>query len=136
MERTLLIVKPDAVEANNIGNILKMVEDAGFTIKAMRMTRLTRDQAARFYAVHKERPFFESLCTYMTSGKIVPVALERENAVSGLRELLGDTDSTKAVPGTIRNLYGTSLERNAAHGSDSVENGKIETAFFFGESEF
>lgn len=136
MERTLLIVKPDAVEGNNIGNILKMVEDAGFTIKAMRMTWLTRDQAARFYAVHKERPFFEDLCTYMTSGKIVPVALEHENAVSRLRELLGDTDSTKAAPGTIRNLYGTSLERNAAHGSDSVANGKIETAFFFGESEF
>jgi nucleoside-diphosphate kinase len=136
MERTLLIVKPDAVEANNIGNILKMVLDAGFEIKAMRMTRLTRDQAGRFYAVHKERPFYTDLCTYMSSGKIVPVALERENAVVKLRELLGDTDSNKAAPGTIRNLYGTSLQSNAAHGSDSIENGKIETAFFFGESEF
>ena len=136
MERTLLIIKPDAVEANNIGNIIKVVHDNGFVIKAMRMTHLTKDQAGRFYAVHRERPFFNDLCEYMTSGKIVPVALEREDAVAKLREILGETDSTKAALGTIRNLYGTSLERNAAHGSDSVENGKLETAFFFGELEF
>ncbi len=136
MERTLLIIKPDAVEAGNIGNILKIVIDNGFTVKTMRMTHLTRDQAGRFYAVHKERPFFDDLCTFMMSGKIVPVALERENAVVKLRDILGETDSTKAAPGTIRALYGTSLERNASHGSDSIENGKIETAFFFGELEF
>ncbi|TKJ42488.1 nucleoside-diphosphate kinase [candidate division LCP-89 bacterium B3_LCP] len=136
MERTLLIIKPDAVEANNIGNILKIIVDVGFTIKAMRMTRLTRDQAAKFYGIHEGKPFFESLLDYMTSGKIVPVALERENAVAKLREVLGATDPAKADTGTIRNLYGSSIERNASHGSDSAENGKIETAFFFGEMEY
>ncbi|RJP74917.1 MAG: nucleoside-diphosphate kinase [Candidatus Zixiibacteriota bacterium] len=136
MERTLLIIKPDAVAGRHIGDILKMVVDAGFNIKALRMTRLTRDQAARFYAVHEGKPFYEPLQDYMTSGKIVPVALERENAVAKLREVLGATDPAKAAPGTIRALYGSSIERNAAHGSDSVENGLQETAFFFGESEF
>ena len=136
MERTLLIIKPDAVGSNRIGEILKIVVDAGFAIKAMRMTRLTRDQAARFYAVHEGKPFFDSLIEFMTSGKIVPAALERVNAVAKLREVLGTTDPAKADPGTIRALYGTSIERNAAHGSDSVENGLIETAFFFGEMEF
>jgi nucleoside-diphosphate kinase len=135
MERTLLIVKPDAVSNNHVGDILKIVTDNGFKILALRMTNLTRDQAAKFYAVHKDRPFYNNLLTFMTSGKIVPVALERENAVAKLREILGVTDSTQAAPGTIRNLYGTNVERNAAHGSDSVENGKIETAFFFGEIE-
>lgn len=133
MERTLLIIKPDAVKARRIADILKMVVDAGFQIRAMRMTRLTREQAARFYAVHDGKPFFEPLLDFMTSGKIVPVALEREDAVAHLRQILGATDSTKAEPGTIRALYGTNIERNAAHGSDSVENGRIETAFFFGE---
>lgn len=136
MERTLLIIKPDAVEAQHIGDILKMVQEAGFSIKAMRMTRLTREQAARFYAIHEGKPFFEPLLDFMTSGKIVPTALEREDAVARLREVLGVTDSTKAAPGTIRALYGTSIERNAAHGSDSVANGQIETAFFFGEMEY
>jgi nucleoside-diphosphate kinase len=136
MERTLLIIKPDAVAAHHVGDILKIVEDNGFEIKAMRMTRLTREQVAGFYAVHRERPFFNSLLDFMTSGKIVPVALEREDAVAELRKILGATDSTQAAKGTIRNLYGTNVERNAAHGSDSVENGKIETAFFFGEVEF
>jgi nucleoside-diphosphate kinase len=136
MERTLLIIKPDAVRDRHIGDILKIVVDAGFELKAMRMTRLTRDQAARFYAVHEGKPFYESLQTFMTSGKIVPAALERENAVARLREVLGATDPAKAAPGTIRNLYGSALESNASHGSDSVENGKIETAFFFPELEF
>lgn len=136
MERTLLIIKPDAVKARHIGDILKIVVDAGFDVKALRMTRLTRDQAARFYAVHEGKSFYESLQTYMTSGKIVPVALERDNAVTKLREVLGATDPSKAAPGTIRNLYGSSIESNAAHGSDSVENGRIETAFFFPELEF
>jgi nucleoside-diphosphate kinase len=136
MERTLLIIKPDAVKARHIGDILKIVVDAGFDIKAMRMTRLTRDQAARFYAVHEGKPFYESLQTYMMSGKIVPVALERENAVAKLREVLGATDPAKAAPGTIRQLYGSSIESNASHGSDSVENGILETSFFFPQLEF
>jgi nucleoside-diphosphate kinase len=136
MERTLLIIKPDAVAARHIGDILKIVVDAGFEIKALRMTRLTRDQAARFYAIHEGKPFFEPLLAYMTSGKVVPVALERQNAVAKLREILGATDPAKAVSGTIRKLFGSSIEHNAAHGSDSVENGLIETAFFFGQIEF
>ena len=136
MQRTLLIIKPDAVQARRLGDILKLVVDAGFEIRAMRMTRLTREQAARFYAVHEGKPFYQPLQEFMTSGKIVLVALERENAVARLREVLGATDPAKAAPGTIRALYGSSSERNAAHGSDSVENGEIETAFFFGEMEF
>ena len=136
MERTLLIIKPDAVKENHIGDILKIVLDAGFSVQAMRMTRLTRDQAARFYAVHQGKSFFDSLLEYMTSGKIVPVALERDNAVAKLREILGATNPAEAAPGTIRALYGSSIERNASHGSDSVENGKIETAFFFAEMEY
>jgi nucleoside-diphosphate kinase len=136
MERTLLIIKPDAVAARHIGDILKIVVDAGFEIKALRMTRLTHDQAARFYAVHEGKPFFEPLLNYMTSGKVVPVALQSQNAVARLREILGATDPAKAAPGTIRKLYGSSIEHNAAHGSDSVENGLIETAFFFGQIEF
>ena len=136
MERTLLIIKPDAVAARHIGDILKIVVDAGFDIKAMRMTRLTRDQAARFYAIHEGKPFFEPLLVFMTSGKVAPVALERQNAVAQLREILGATNPAKAAPGTIRKLYGSSIEHNAAHGSDSVENGLIETAFFFGQMEF
>ncbi len=135
MERTLLIIKPDAVKANRIGDILKIVVDTGFNIKAMRMTRLTRDQAARFYAVHQGKPFFDPLVNFMTSGKIVPVALERDDAVAKLREVLGATDPAKAEPDTIRTLYGSSIERNASHGSDSVENGLIETSFFFGDVE-
>jgi nucleoside-diphosphate kinase len=136
MERTLLILKPDAVAAHRTGEILKMVIEAGFEVKAMKMTQLNADQAGRFYGVHRGKPFFEPLLAYMTSGKIVPVALERENAVTKLREILGATDPKKADPGTIRALYGTDIEHNACHGSDSVENGRIETYFFFGEMEF
>ncbi|MCX6639175.1 MAG: nucleoside-diphosphate kinase [bacterium] len=136
MERTLLIIKPDAVKASRSGEILKMVVDAGFEVIAMRMTLLTREQAAKFYAIHEGKPFFNPLLDYMTSGKVIPVALERENAVTKLREVLGATDPAKAAPGTIRALFGTNIEHNAGHGSDSVENGRIETAFFFGEMEF
>jgi nucleoside-diphosphate kinase len=136
MQRTLLIIKPDAVANRHIGDILKIVVDAGFEIKALRMTRLTKAQAARFYAVHEGKPFYEPLQNYMISGKIVPVALERQEAVAKLREVLGATDPSKAAQGTIRALYGESLERNSAHGSDSVENGLIETAFFFPEMEY
>jgi nucleoside-diphosphate kinase len=136
MEKTLLIIKPDAVANRHIGDILKIVVDAGFEILAMRMTRLTRDQAARFYAVHADKPFYASLQDFMTSGKIVVVALQREDAVRKLREVLGATDPAKALSGTIRSLYGSSIERNASHGSDSVENGRLETAFFFAEMEY
>lgn len=136
MERTLLIIKPDAVRDRHIGDILKIVIDAGFDVKALRMTRLTRDQAAQFYAIHEGKAFFEPLLNFMTSGKVVPAALERREAVAKLREILGATDPTQAAPGTIRKLYGSSIERNAAHGSDSVENGTMEAAFFFAEGEF
>lgn len=136
MEKTLLIIKPDAVSDRHIGDILKIVVDAGFEILALRMTRLTRDQAARFYAVHADKPFYSSLQDFMTSGKIVVAALQREDAVRKLRDVLGATDPAKASPGTIRSLYGSSIERNASHGSDSVENGEKETAFFFAEVEY
>lgn len=131
----MLLIKPDAVKDRRIGDILKMVVDAGFDVQALRMTRLTREQAAQFYAVHEGKPFLAPLLEFMTSGKIVPVALERQDAVAKLREILGATDPAKAATGTIRKLYGSSIERNAAHGSDSVENGVKETAFFFGEIE-
>ena len=136
IERTLLIIKPDAVKSKRIGEILKIVIKAGFTITAMRLTWLTWDQAAKFYAIHEGKSFFDSLLDFMISGKIIPVALERENAVTKLREILGATDPSMADSGTIRALYGTSIEHNAAHGSDSIENGLIETAFFFGEIQF
>jgi nucleoside-diphosphate kinase len=131
MERTLAIVKPDAVGAGNAGNILAHLEREGFTILAVRKLRLTATQAAAFYAVHAERHFFGELVDFMTSGSAMPVALERENAVARLREVMGDTNSTKAAAGTVRNLYGTDIQNNAIHGSDSPENADKELAFFF-----
>lgn len=135
MEMTLTIVKPDAVAAGHTGAILAHLEKAGFTIRGLRMIHLTAEQAGGFYAVHKERPFYGSLVEFMTSGPCVPVALERDNAVLGLREVMGATDVAKAAAGTIRNLYGTSIERNAIHGSDSLENAQKELAFFFAQTE-
>ena len=135
MEMTLTIIKPDAVAAGHTGAILAHLEKAGFTIRGMRMIHLSADQAGGFYAVHKERPFYGSLVEFMTSGPCVPVALERDNAVAGLREVMGATDVAKAAPGTVRNLYGTSIERNAIHGSDSAENAQKELAFFFSQAE-
>jgi nucleoside-diphosphate kinase len=131
MERTLAIVKPDAVAAGNTGNVLAHLEKDGFRILAMRKTRLTQEQAKGFYAVHAERPFFGELVEFMSSGPVVPVALERDDAVARLREVLGATDSKKAAPGTLRNLYGTDVQYNAVHGSDSVANASQEIAFFF-----
>jgi nucleoside-diphosphate kinase len=131
MERTLAIVKPDAVAAGNTGNVLARLEKEGFRILGLRKLRLTEDQAKGFYAVHSARPFFGELVEFMTSGPVVPIALERANAVAHLREVLGATDSKKAAPGTLRNLYGTDVQYNAVHGSDSVENGAREIAFFF-----
>jgi nucleoside-diphosphate kinase len=135
MDMTLTIVKPDAVAAGHTGAILAHLEKAGFTIRGLRMVHLTAEQAGGFYAVHKERPFYGSLVEFMTSGPCVPVALERDNAVPALREVMGATDVAKAAPGTIRNLFGTSIERNAIHGSDSPENAQKELAFFFSQTE-
>jgi len=135
METTLAIVKPDAVAAGNAGNILAHLEKQGFKIRGLRVVHLTRAQAEAFYAVHRERPFFGSLVQFMTEGPVVPVALERANAVAALRDAMGATDVAKAAPGTLRNLYGTSIERNAIHGSDSPENAVKELAFFFSESD-
>src|SRR5688572_5635142 len=135
MEMTLAIVKPDAVSARNAGKVLAYLEEKGFEIRALRKLRLSEEQAKAFYAVHKERPFYGSLVDFMTSGPVVPVALARENAVSYLREVMGATDVAKAAPGTIRNLFGTSIERNAIHGSDSPDNARAELAFFFSQAE-
>jgi len=131
MEQTLAILKPDTVAAGNGGKVLAHLEQAGFTLRGLRVVHLTRPQAEAFYAVHRERPFFGSLVAFMTEGPCMPVALERENAVVYLREVMGATDVAKAAPGTIRKAYGTSIERNAIHGSDSPENAARELAFFF-----
>ncbi len=135
MERTLCIIKPDAVKKKVQGNIIQMLLDAGFTIRAMKLIQLTKEQAQKFYEVHKERPFYNDLVEYMTSGPVIPIALEKENAVPDYRELIGATDPAEAKEGTVRKKYATSKAENAVHGSDSVENGKIEVGFFFKEEE-
>jgi nucleoside-diphosphate kinase len=135
MEMTLAILKPDSVGAGNAGGILAHLQREGFTIRGLKMLRLTETQARAFYEVHKERPFYGSLVEFMTSGPVIPVALERENAVSHLRQTMGATDVSKAEEGTIRKAFGTSIERNAIHGSDSAENAAVELAFFFSRSE-
>ena len=133
VERTLSIIKPDAVEQNNIGNILAMIQGAGLKILGMRMLHLTRAQAEGFYEVHKERPFFGELVEFMTRGPVVVSALEGENAVASYRALMGATNPDDAEDGTIRKAYGTDVGENACHGSDSIENGKIEVGYFFPE---
>ncbi|MDG1439991.1 MAG: nucleoside-diphosphate kinase [Flavobacteriales bacterium] len=133
--RTFTIIKPDAVESNNIGNITQMISDAGFTIKAMKLTQLTKDQAKEFYEVHKERPFYGELVEYMTSGPIVAAVLEKDNAVADFRILIGSTDPAEAEDGTIRKKYAESKGRNAVHGSDSDENAQIESNFHFNKNE-
>jgi nucleoside-diphosphate kinase len=125
------MIKPDAVESNNIGNITQMIADAGFKIKAMKLTQLSRAQAKEFYAVHNERPFYGELVEYMTSGPIVAAVLEKENAVIEFRNLIGSTDPNEAEDGTIRKKYAESKGRNAVHGSDSDENAQIEADFHF-----
>jgi nucleoside-diphosphate kinase len=135
MERTLAILKPDSVEAGSAGKMLAKLQDEGFKILGVKMLRLTENQARAFYEVHKERPFYGSLVEFMTSGPVMPVALERENAVAHLREVMGATDVAKAAPGTLRNLFGTSIERNAVHGSDSPENAGVELSWFFCRAE-
>lgn len=129
--KTLAIIKPDAVSKNVIGEIIAMITKAGFKVRAMKLTKLSNEQAGNFYAVHKERPFYNDLVNYMTSGPVVPLSLEKENAVEDFRKLIGATDPTKADEGTVRKLYGSSIEANAIHGSDSDENANIETNFFF-----
>lgn len=135
MSRTLAIVKPDAVASGKAGKIVAHLEDKGFRVLGMRMTRLTREQAGEFYAVHRERPFYGELVEFMTSGACVPIALEREDAVSQLREVIGATDPAEAAEGTVRKLYAESKGRNAIHASDSDENAVREIAFFFAESD-
>jgi nucleoside-diphosphate kinase len=134
-ERTLTILKPDSVAAGKAGAILAHLEKEGFRLLAVKKMRLSADQARAFYAVHRERPFYEGLVRFMTEGPIVAAALERKDAVAHLRKTMGATDSKKAEAGTIRNLHGTDIERNAIHGSDSPENAAKEVAFFFGEAD-
>jgi len=131
IERTLSIIKPDAVAKNVIGKIYTRFEDAGLRIVAARMLHLTREQAGEFYAVHKERPFYNDLVHFMTSGPVMVQVLEGENAIARNREVMGATNPEEAAEGTIRALYGSSIERNAIHGSDSPENAAKEIAFFF-----
>jgi len=133
--RTFTMIKPDAVESGNIGNIIQMITDAGFAIKAMKYTQLTEAQAKEFYAVHAERPFYGELVEYMISGPIVAAILEKENAVEDFRKLIGATDPSEAEEGTIRKKYAESKAKNAVHGSDSDENAKIEGEFHFAASE-
>ena len=131
IERTFGIVKPDAVEKNAVGGVVDMVEKAGLKIVGLRLVKIADAQARAFYAVHKERPFFPDLVKFMTSGPAVVMAIEGENAIARYREVMGPTDSKKAPAGTIRNKYGTNIERNAVHGSDGPDTAKVELAFFF-----
>lgn len=135
MSLTLAIIKPDAVAAGNAGRILAHLEEAGFRVRALRMARLTRDQAGEFYAVHRERPFYGELVEFMTSGPCLPMVLEADDAVARLREVIGATDPAEAAEGTIRKLYAESKGRNAIHASDSDENAAREIGFFFSEAE-
>ena len=135
MEQTLGIIKPDAVKKNLIGKIISIIEERGFKIRAMKMLLLREKDAKEFYIVHKERPFYNDLVKFMTSGPIVVMLLERENAISEWRKTMGATNPEEAEEGTIRRLYGTSIQNNAVHGSDSPENAKIEIDFFFNKIE-
>ena len=133
--RTFTMIKPDAVSAGNSGAIIKMIEEAGFSLKAIKKTQLTKALAGKFYSIHKERPFYNDLCEYMSSGPIIAMTLSKENAVEDFRTLIGATDPSQAAPGTIRQLFAKSIEANAVHGSDSDENAEIEAGFFFSQLE-
>jgi nucleoside-diphosphate kinase len=135
MSRTLAIIKPDAVASGYAGKILAHLQERGFRVLGMRMTRLSQMQAGEFYAVHRERPFYAELVDFMISGPVIPVALESENAVAKLREVIGATDPAGAAEGTVRKLYAESKGRNAIHASDSEENAANEIAFFFAEAD-
>jgi nucleoside-diphosphate kinase len=133
--RTFTMIKPDAFKDGNSGAIIKMIEEAGFKIIAMKLTKLTTERAGQFYEVHAERPFYKDLCNYMSSGPIVAIILEKSNAVADFRKLIGATNPAQAEEGTIRKKFAKSIEANAVHGSDSDENAKIEGDFFFGRVE-
>ncbi len=135
IERTLAILKPDSVAAGKSGAILARLEDEGFVVRGLKRLQMTGEQAKAFYEIHRERPFFERLVRFMTEGPVVVAALEREDAVAHLRKTMGVTDSEKAERGTLRHLYGTDIERNAIHGSDSRGNAAREVGFFFSEAE-
>jgi nucleoside-diphosphate kinase len=135
VERTFSAIKPDAVAAGKAGEILAMIQHAGFKILALRMTRLTEAQARGFYAVHKARPFYEGLVKFMTEGPIIVVALEREGAIAKLREVMGATNPANAAEGTIRKRFATDIERNCIHGSDAPETAETELRFFFSTAE-
>ena len=135
IERTLSIIKPDAVEKSSIGGIIALIEGAGLKVKAMKLMHLTRPQAQGFYAVHKDRPFFGELVDFMTRSPAVVICLEGENAIAKYREVMGATDPAKAAPNTIRKNFGASIGENATHGSDSLENANIEIAYFFAGSD-
>lgn len=133
--KTLAIIKPDAVGDNHIGEIISMINKAGFKIKALKMIKLSKDAAKAFYEIHKDRPFYDELVEYMTSGPCVPIVLEKQNAVEDYRKLIGATDPAKAAEGTVRKLYAKSVQFNAVHDSDSDENAAREIAFFFSSKE-
>jgi nucleoside-diphosphate kinase len=133
--RTLAIIKPDSVRNNKIGEIITKITEAGFKIKALKMVRLTKESAGGFYEVHKERPFYNDLVEFMTSGPCIPIALEKENAVADFRKLIGATDPAEAEEGTIRKLFAANKAENAIHGSDSDENAAIEISHFFSRKE-
>lgn len=133
--KTLAIIKPDAVKKNYIGQIIMKITEAGFKIKGLKMIGLSENSAKGFYEVHKERPFYNDLVEFMTSGPCVPIALEKENAVADFRKLIGATDPTEAAEGTIRKLFAANKSENAIHGSDSDENAAIEISFFFPKNE-
>jgi nucleoside-diphosphate kinase len=132
MERTLMIIKPDAVAKNAIGEIIRRVESEGFVVRELRMMRFAREATQEFYGVHSDKPFFPELIEWICSGAVVPMVLERADAVAQLRRFIGETDSTKAAPGTIRADFGTNIQNNAVHASDSVENAAREIGLIFG----
>lgn len=131
MERTLVLAKPDAVRKNVVGKIISRFEDEGFKLVALKKLKLTKEQAGQFYIVHKERPFYNELCEFMSSGPIVAMVWEGKNVISRVREIMGATDPSKAEEGTLRKLYGTNVGENAVHGSDSPESASYEIPFFF-----
>ncbi|MCS7199061.1 MAG: nucleoside-diphosphate kinase [Caldimicrobium sp.] len=135
MERTLVLIKPDGVERNLIGKIISIFEENGLRVVALKKTKLTKDQAKAFYLVHKDRPFYEDLTTYMSSGPIVAMVLEGKDAIKRTREIMGATDPKEAQEGTIRKLFGLDKEKNTVHGSDSPESALKEIPFFFSEQE-
>ncbi len=134
-ERSLAILKPDCLEKKVQGKVIQHILDAGFEIKGMKLMQLTEDSAKKFYEVHKERPFYGELVAYMTSGPVIPICMEKDNAVADFRKLIGATNPANAEEGTIRKMYADSIERNIVHGSDSPENAKNEIAHFFNETD-